>query len=230
MRKSCRGSIIIPVLNEAAAIALQLQNLRQTLRDRWELIVVDGGSQDDTAFLASPHCDDLLRCPPGRSKQMNAGAASASGDILVFLHADTRLPEDFEQQMQHFIESGRQWGRFDVCLDSDHPMLCVVGHMVNLRSRLTGIATGDQTFFMRRSFFEKMQGFADIPLMEDVEFSHRACRVEKPFCSRARVLTSARKWQRHGIFRTIALMWWIRLAYVVGVSPATLHRWYYPQR
>jgi len=218
------------VLNEAATIALQLQSLRRMLHDRWELIVVDGGSRDDTAALAQPYCDCLLQSPPGRSQQMNAGAASASGDILVFLHADTRLPNDFEQQMQHFSQSGRQWGRFDVSLDSDHPLLGMVAHMINLRSRLTGIATGDQTLFVRRPFFEKLQGFADIPLMEDVEFSGRACRMEKPFCSRACVLTSARRWQRNGVVRTIALMWWIRLAYFVGVSPQTLYRWFYPQR
>lgn len=230
MSDSVQGSIIVPVLNEADQIVQRLQHVRTLMNRQWKLIVVDGGSHDATCVLATPWCDELLQSAPGRSQQMNKGAQAALGDVLVFLHVDTLLPRDFEQQMQQFLHSGKRWGRFDVVLDSDHPVLKLVTFMMNLRSRLTGIATGDQAFFVHRTFFEKLQGFADIPLMEDVEFSRRACRVERPFCSRARVITSARKWQRNGIFRTIVLMWWIRLAYFVGVSPITLHRWYYPQQ
>lgn len=225
-----QGSIIIPVLNEAATITEQLRRLREQLGARWELIVVDGGSSDATVMQATPYCDRLVQSPAGRSRQMNTGAAVAAGPILVFLHADTRLPADFEQQMQAFLTEEKGWGRFDVLLDDEHPLLRIIGGMMNLRSRLTGIATGDQTFFVRRDFFNELQGFREIPLMEDVEFSGRACRLQRPFCSRSRVITSARKWQRNGIFRTMALMWWIRLAYFVGVSPATLHRWYYPSK
>lgn len=230
MSSALQGSIIIPVLNEAAAITEQLQCLREQLGARWELIVVDGGSSDATVMRATPCCDHLVQSPAGRSRQMNAGAAVAAGQILVFLHADTRLPADFEQQMQTFLNAEKGWGRFDVLLDDEHPMLRIIGGMMNLRSRLSGIATGDQTFFVRRDFFNELQGFREIPLMEDVDFSRRACRLQRPFCSRSRVITSARKWQSNGIFRTMALMWWIRLAYFVGVSPATLHRWYYPSR
>lgn len=230
MSSALQGSIIIPVLNEASTIAEQLRRLREQLGTRWELIVVDGGSSDATAARASPHCDHLVQSLAGRSRQMNAGAAVAAGQILVFLHADTRLPADFERQMQAFLTAEKGWGRFDVQLDDEHPMLRIIGGMMNLRSRLTGIATGDQTFFVRREFFSELQGFREIPLMEDVDFSRRACRRQRPFCSRSRVITSARKWQRNGIFRTMALMWWIRLAYFVGISPATLHRWYYPPK
>lgn len=222
-----QGSIIIPVLNEAAQIAARLQDLRVQMGSGWQIIVVDGGSTDDTVQQARAGCDQLVQSARGRSTQMNAGAAVAAGELLVFLHADTRLPVDVAEQMQVFLQSGRQWGRFDVQLDGDHPLFRVIAFMMNVRSRLTGIATGDQVFFMRREFFQQLGGFAPIPLMEDVEFSRRACRISRPWCSRAQVTTSARKWQQNGILRTVVLMWWIRLAYFVGVPPSVLHRWYY---
>lgn len=227
MNTGVQGSIIIPVLNEAAQIAMRLQDLRVQLGSGWQIIVVDGGSTDDTVQQARAGCDQLVQSARGRSTQMNAGAAVAAGELLMFLHADTRLPVDFDVQMQMFLQSGRQWGRFDVQLDGDHPLFRVIAFMMNLRSRLTGIATGDQVFFMRREFFQQLDGFAPIPLMEDVEFSRRACRISRPWCSRAQVTTSARKWQQNGILRTVVLMWWIRLAYFVGVPPSVLHRWYY---
>lgn len=224
------GSIIIPVLNEAGSIANQLHSLRHLLGPRWELIVVDGGSDDSTCEQAAPWCDQLIHSAPGRSVQMNAGAAVAHAELLVFLHADTQLPESFETQMQLFHESGNGWGRFDVALDGEHLLFPLIARLMNLRSRLTGIATGDQTFFMQRQFFARVGGFAPVPLMEDVDFSRRACRLQRPFCSHAQVTTSTRKWQKNGVLRTIVLMWWIRLAYFLGVSPETLHRWYYPNR
>lgn len=230
MDAGVQGSIVIPVLNEAVQIAARLQDLRKQLGTDWQIIVVDGGSTDDTVEQARVGCDQLVQSARGRSTQMNAGAAVAAGELLMFLHADTRLPVDVAEQMQAFLQSGRQWGRFDVRLDGDHPLFCVIAFMMNLRSRFTGIATGDQVFFMRREFFRQLNGFAPIPLMEDVEFSRRARRVSWPWCSRARVTTSARKWQQNGILRTIVLMWWIRLAYFIGVSPSVLHRWYYSSR
>ncbi len=221
------GSIIIPVLNEGARIADQLGRLRAQLGPGWELIVVDGGSTDETCARAKPYCDRLLAAAAGRSLQMNAGAQAAKSELLVFLHADTDLPADFSQQMARFLASEYQWGRFDVRLDGRHFLFPWIARLMNLRSRLTGIATGDQTFFIRRSLFCQLGGFALIPLMEDIDFSVRAKACCPPYCSRSRVLTSARKWQRQGVLRTILLMWWIRLAYFLGVSPHTLHRWYY---
>ena len=228
MNRVFLGSIIIPVLNEAHTIAASLQRLRNQLGPHWQLIVVDGGSEDTTCKQAQPLCDLLLTSAPGRSAQMNLGAASAAGDLLVFLHADTALPEAFAMHMDEFIQSGRAWGRFDVTLDGTRFMFRIIGGLMNLRSRLTGIATGDQALFMTRDFYVRLEGFSDIPLMEDIEFCRRARLQQRPFCSHGRVMTSTRKWQHNGILPTILLMWWIRLAYFFGVSPVVLHRWYYP--
>jgi rSAM/selenodomain-associated transferase 2 len=222
-----RLSIVIPVLNEAGLIAEALVRL-QPLRARGaELIVVDGGSTDGTADQAAPLVSRLVRAPKGRATQMNAGARAATGDILLFLHADTRLPEDADRVIAEAFAAGAVWGRFDVRLSGGHPLLRVVEALMNRRSRLTGIATGDQALFVRRDVFERAGGFPEIALMEDIALSRRLKRAARPACPRARVVASSRRWEENGIVRTILLMWWLRLRYFFGADPADLVRVYY---
>jgi rSAM/selenodomain-associated transferase 2 len=215
-------SVIIPVLDEAAMVVTALQRLKP-LRDRGcEVIAVDGGSRDETAALASPLADRVEHAPRGRASQMNAGAAIARGDALLFLHVDTVLPDTADALIDAALADGRHWGRFDVRIDGSHSMLSMVAWSMNLRSRLTGIATGDQAMFVRREAFRAAGGFPGIPLMEDVALSRLLRRIGRPACLRARVITSGRRWQRHGVFRTILLMWRLRMAYLLGADPADL--------
>lgn len=221
-------SIIVPVLDEAAGITGQLQAL-QPLRVRGaEVIVVDGGSTDGTQALAAPFADRVASATRGRAAQSNAGARCASGDTLLFLHADTRLPVDADRLIAAALSSTRAWGRFDVRIAGLHPMLRVVAAMMNLRSRLTGIATGDQGMFMTRAAFERCGGFPPIALMEDIALSRALLRLSRPACLRERVITSGRRWERQGVWRTIALMWRMRLAYFLGADPARLATRYRP--
>ena len=180
------------------------------------MIVADGGSDDATARLAAPLCDRVVVAPRGRASQMNAGAREARGDILLFLHADTRLPESF-------VLENHVWGRFDVRIEGRHWLLPVVAWSMNLRSRLTGIATGDQAIFVRRDAFP---GFPELPLMEDVAFSKLMKRRSPPACLREKVTTSGRRWESRGVVRTIVLMWWLRLLFFLGISPDKLARRY----
>jgi rSAM/selenodomain-associated transferase 2 len=219
-------SIVMPVLNEAADIAAALSALAPYRKRGVEVIVVDGGSNDATAELAGPLADRVLAAPRGRGLQMNAGAAAASGDVLMFLHADTRLPEDADRLvLDGLTRSGRAWGRFDVHFDGGG-LLALVAAMMNWRSRATAIATGDQAMFLTRAAFERAGGFPPIALMEDVVLSARLKRVSRPLCLSARVTTSARRWQRHGVLRTILLMWKLRLAFYFGADPIRLARAY----
>jgi rSAM/selenodomain-associated transferase 2 len=219
-------SIIIPCLNEAAVITDALRALRPLRAAGHEVIVVDAG-EDDTAALAAPLADLVIRAPRGRAVQMNHGAAVAHGDVLLFLHADTLLPESAASLMSEGLKrSGRQWGRFDVRLSGRHPLLRVVERAMGLRSRLTGIATGDQAIFVGRELFERAGGYPEIALMEDVALSKRLRRESRPLALRACVLTSSRRWERNGVLRTILLMWWLRLRYFLGTDPADLARAY----
>ena len=220
-------SIIIPVLNEAGRIAVALIAL-QPLRERGaEILVVDGGSTDGTAQIAARGADHIVHAPRGRASQQNAGAQQALGDLFLFLHSDTQLPLDADSLIAGAVsENNVQWGRFDVRFDTHQAMLRIVAAMMNTRSRLTGIATGDQALFVRRSAFEAVGGFPDIALMEDVALSKLLRQQSAPACLRASVTTSARRWQKNGVWRTVLLMWWLRLAYFFGVSPARLARWY----
>jgi rSAM/selenodomain-associated transferase 2 len=220
---SDRISIIIPTLNEAAGIRATLEPL-QPLRARGhEVIVVDGGSADGTAELARALADCVLASERGRGAQQNAGAEAATGGVLLFLHADTRLPEGADARVLDGLRaSGRGWGRFDVRLSGAHPMLRVVERSMGWRSRITGIATGDQAMFVRRDWFARAGGFPDIPLMEDVALSRVLSRLGPPLCLRDRVVTSSRRWEQRGVFRTIALMWRLRLEYALGADPARL--------
>ena len=212
----------MPVLNEAAVLAPALQALETWRAAGAELIVVDGGSQDASLALAAGACDRLVQAPRGRACQMNAGAALARGPWIVFLHADTRLPEQAIDRLQALRHTPALWGRFDVRIDSSDRLLRVVSALMNLRSRISGIATGDQALFVRRSVFEQLGGFADIALMEDIELSRRLKALQRPVCLRPVVLTSARRWHRHGIWRTIWLMWRLRAAYFLGADPDDL--------
>jgi rSAM/selenodomain-associated transferase 2 len=215
-------SIVIPARNEAASIRDTLQPL-QSLRARGhEVILVDGGSDDDTLDVAAALVDRCLAAPAGRAGQMNAGAVSASGDILWFLHADTRVAPASDQVILAACGAADCWGRFDVRLSGRQPLLRLVERLMNLRSRLTGIATGDQGMFVTRALFERVGGFPDLPLMEDIELSKRLRAVCRPLCLRQQVVTSSRRWEERGIVRTIGLMWVLRLAYFLGVPAQRL--------
>jgi rSAM/selenodomain-associated transferase 2 len=218
-----RLSIIMPVLDEGEGIAGALDALAELRGLGVEVIVVDGGSRDATVQRARLRADQVLTAPRGRASQMNAGAAKASGDVLLFLHADTRLPREAERLvLDGLARSGRAWGRFDVTIDGRHPMLRLVAGMMNLRSRISGIATGDQAIFVKRDAFQAIGGFPEIPLMEDIALSKRLKRLGRPLCLRERAITSGRRWETHGVFRTVLLMWRLRLAYFFGADPAAL--------
>lgn len=222
-----RLSIIIPVLNEAPLITGTLAGL-QTLRNRGhEIICVDGGSEDDTGELARPYVDRLLVTAPGRARQMNAGAAACGGDVLLFLHADTLLPANADRELLAGLrDSGRHWGRFDVRLSGGQAAFRIIERAMNLRSRWTGIATGDQAIFIERSLWERIGGYPDIPLMEDVALSKALKAHGPPLCLRRRVVAASRRWERHGVVRTVLTMWCLRAAFALGVDPDRLRRAY----
>jgi len=217
-----RLSIILPVLNEAAGIVGALQALLPLRGVNVEVIVVDGGSADGSAELAVFGADLVLRAPRGRASQMNAGAAVARAGVLLFLHTDTRLPEDADRFIAQAIDAERHWGRFDVHIDGKSAWLPMVAALMNRRSRLTGIATGDQAMFVSRAAFAAAGGFPDIPLMEDIELSRRLLRTGRPACLAVRVTTSGRRWEAHGVWRTILRMWWLRLRFFLGADPRRL--------
>jgi rSAM/selenodomain-associated transferase 2 len=220
-------SVIVPTWNEASTIGRALRALQVLRHAGHDLIVVDGGSRDDTVLLARPWADRVVRSEPGRARQMNAGARRAAGDVLLFVHADTLLPEDADQLIARALQtSGRAWGRFDVRLSGAHPVLRLVERLMNWRSRLTGIATGDQAMFVRRDLFEAAGGFPEIPLMEDIAISRRLKKHGRPVCLKQRVLTSSRRWEEQGVVRTIWLMWRLRTAFFLGADPRELARRY----
>ena len=219
-------AVIMPVLNEAAEIEAALAALAVYRRRGVEVIVADGGSSDGTADLARPLADRVVSTASGRAMQMNAGAAQARGDVLLFLHADTLLPEDADRLILDGLAGSRRvWGRFDVRIDGG-ALLGLIAIMINTRSRLTAIATGDQAIFVTRAAFEAAGGFPAIALMEDVALSARLKRLSRPLALRARVITSPRRWRKHGTLRTMLLMWRLRLEYFLGADPAKLARAY----
>jgi rSAM/selenodomain-associated transferase 2 len=219
-------SIVIPALDEAAGIEATLRVL-QPLRARGvELVLADGGSSDATVPVARPWVDTVVDGPRGRAQQMNAGAARAGADALMFLHADTRLPPLGDVLSLQSLAEGACWGRFDVRIEGRPRMLRVVAALMNLRSRLSGVATGDQAIFVTRAAFERVGGFPVQPLMEDIEISRRLKRLGRPACLRARVCTSGRRWEQRGVWRTIVLMWWLRWSYWRGVPAARLAETY----
>ena len=221
-----RLSVVMPALNEACGINATLQRLAPWRARGVEVIVVDGDSQDGTARAAAAGASRVLVGPRGRARQMNAGAAVAQGQTLLFLHADTQLPAGADTLIEQALLGARVWGRFDVRIEGSSPMLRVVAALMNLRSRCSGIATGDQAIFVRADVFRQLGGYADQPLMEDIELSRRLLAVSRPACLRQRAVTSGRRWQTHGVWPTIFLMWRLRWRYWRGESPETLARAY----
>ena len=219
-------SVVMPVLDEAAGISATLRALAPLRARGHEVIVVDGGSADATVALASAGADRVIQGPRGRARQMNAGAAVAQGEVLLFLHADTLLPDAADGAVQQAIHEGARWGRFDVRISGGKAMFPVISALMNLRSRWSGITTGDQALFVQRTLFMQLGGYADQPLMEDIELSRRLRVLSPPACLRLRVLTSGRRWQQRGVWRTVWLMWRLRWRYWRGASPEALARAY----
>lgn len=217
-------SLIIPTLHEEKTIISCLLPL-QPLRDKCEIIIVDAAEQP---MVNGPHAhlaDQIISSAKGRARQMNTGAHHASGDILLFLHADTYLPEHALQLIEQHL-GNKHWGRFDIQLSGDHFMLKVIAWMMNRRSRLTGIATGDQAIFVTQAAFEKAGRYPDIALMEDIALSKALKKISPPLCLNAKVTSSGRRWQRYGIYKTILLMWSLRLRYLFGAAPELLAELY----
>ena len=221
-----RLSIVMPALNEAEGIETTLQALQPLRAQGVEVVLADGGSSDGTAARAAPWVDCVVAAPRGRALQMNAGAECTHSDLLLFLHADTRLPEAADVQVLQAVAGGACWGRFDVHIEGHPWMLRVVATMMNQRSRLSGIATGDQAIFVTRAAFLQVGGFPAQPLMEDIELSRRLKRLGRPACLRAKVHTSGRRWEQRGVWRTILLMWRLRWRYWRGESATRLAQAY----
>ena len=219
-------SIVIPVLNESERIVPALRALAALRLHGVDVTVVDGGSSDGTALRAADGADQVIAAPRGRARQMNVGAAVAAGEMLLFLHADTTLPSGALQAIDAARASGARWGRFDVHIEGRSTLFPLIATLMNARSRLSGIATGDQAIFVSRALFDQVGGFPDQALMEDIELSRRLLKHAKPACLRERVITSGRRWERHGVWRTIALMWSLRLRYWLGTSADELAKAY----
>jgi rSAM/selenodomain-associated transferase 2 len=214
------------MLNEAATIASTLDALRRGAPDA-EIIVVDGGSSDASVAIARPLSDTLIDAPRGRALQMNAGARASHGDALVFVHADTIVPSTFAADIASALsDPAVVGGRFDVKLDDSSLPYRIIGAMISIRSRISRTGTGDQAIFVRRDVFDRLGGFPELDLCEDLEFSRRLKRAGRIACLRTRVTTSARRWNRDGVVRTVIRMWLIRAMYLLGVPPARLKRMY----
>lgn len=221
-------SIIVPALNEERRVVTCLSAMQPLRQAGHEIILVDGGSIDRTAELSRCLVDRVVVEPPGRARQMNVGAGLARGDVLLFVHADTMLPPGADRLiLDGLAAQERGWGRFNVRLSGGHRSFRMVEYMMNWRSSVTSIATGDQGIFVCRKWFEDVGGYPDIPLMEDIALSGALKRLGPPLCIARPVETSSRRWERHGPLRTILLMWGLRLAYFLGVSPSRLNRIYF---
>ena len=224
-------SVIIPCLNEADGIADTLTAISAMRARGVEIVVVDGGSQDATVALAQPLADQVITAPRGRAAQMNTGAAQARGDVLLFLHADCRLPAAADGLITDGLNRAQKtWGRFDVQLTGHSPLLRVVGALMNFRSRLTGVSTGDQGLFVTRTLFEAAGKFPQIPLMEDVALTKQLKGYGAPLNLRHRMQVSGRRWEKHGVWRTVLLMWRLRLQYWLGADPRELAQHYAPHK
>jgi rSAM/selenodomain-associated transferase 2 len=220
-----RISVIVPVFNEEKSIAATLMEL-QCLNPE-EMILVDGGSSDGTPEICQRFGVELYRSRPGRARQMNFGAQRASGDVLLFLHADSRLPPSAFDDIRAGLQDQKiLGGRFDLQLDNPRPLFKLIGFMISLRSRLSKVGTGDQAIFVRREIFVELGGYPDIPLMEDVALSRALKRRGAVACLRSRVVSSARRWEMDGIWRTILKMWTLKTLYLLGISPVRLKRYY----
>ena len=221
-------SIIIPCLNEEKVIAKVLTSLQYLRLSQHEIILVDAGSGDKTIEIARDWVDHIVISEKGRALQQNLGAKKATGNYLLFLHADTFLPVGFIHQIEQLeLSSQYDWGRFDIQLSGYHPGLRLIEYMINLRSRLTSIATGDQAIFVRKKVFQQIGGFANLSLMEDIDLSTRLKKISKPYCSTLKVKTSSRRWEKNGLLKTVLLMWWYRLQFFFGVDSKVLEKKYY---
>ncbi|VAW52802.1 hypothetical protein MNBD_GAMMA07-1943 [hydrothermal vent metagenome] len=222
-------SIIIPCLNESTHIVSSLKKLQKIRSKGHEIILCDGGSKDNTLALANNLADHILNTQPGRAKQMNMGAQIASGDVLCFLHADTIIPANFEAIITHELhQSDKIWGRFNIKLSNSFWPYRVISWFINTRSCMSGVATGDQGIFIYKENFLKLKGYADIPLMEDIEISKRLRKTSRPICiNKSFLITSSRRWEQFGIFKTVILMWHLRLRYFLGASPTELAKFYH---
>lgn len=230
--ESLQGAVIIPTLNESFHIRTTLRHVLSVTQGRWKVIVVDGGSEDGTLAYIREFDVECISSLRGRASQMHAGAMQArpylnDDDVMIFLHADTRLPEKFCARMAQFKQSPHLWGRFNVALSGEDKAFRRIERMINWRSRNTGIATGDQAMFFKNAFYWQLDGFPRIPLMEDVAMSKAAKAQMTPLCIPDPVITSSRKWEEKGIIKTVLLMWICRGAYALGVDPHRIHRWYY---
>ena len=223
-------SIIIPTLNETSVIVAALQSLQALRNGGVEIIVADGGSSDDTASQAAMLADGVVKSKQGRAIQMNAGARKATGYRLLFLHADTRLPNNLDELIAQWEKNQVAWGFFPVRLSGSNPIFRIIAFFINLRSRLTQVATGDQCLFVEKSLFVKLGGFPEIPLMEDVAMTKLLRRCCPPTIEKRFVTTSSRRWHQNGIVRTVLQMWYLRWLYFIGVEPERLARRYYPDR
>ena len=220
-------SVIIPALNEADCLTDALERLQAARGRGHEVILADGGSVDATRELAQGQVDQILECDPGRGRQMNRGAEIATGGVYVFLHADTLLSPDFDRTLDNLFVSENDWGRFDIRLSGEQPVFRCIETMMNIRSRLTGIATGDQAIFAGRQIFQEIKGYAELPLMEDLELTARLKKNSPPVCVAEKVISSSRRWEKNGALKTILLMWKLRLRYALGHDPRALARAYH---
>lgn len=214
-------SIIIPVLNEEVVIAALLQQLQTCRSQGNEVIVVDGGSSDNTVLIAAPLADKIIHSAAGRASQMNAAATHASGDILWFVHADTKVPNNAVSLIRQALKNNI-WGRFNVKLSGPHILFRVIETMMNVRSCVSGIATGDQGIFVRKQSFQQVNGYPSIALMEDIELSKKLKKLSRPVCIKAALITSSRRWEKRGILSTVLLMWRLRFLYWLGVRAEKL--------
>jgi rSAM/selenodomain-associated transferase 2 len=219
-------SIILPVLNEETVLESCLNPLQPLRRRGHEVIVVDGGSVDRTPEISSRLADKLLVSEPGRATQMNLGAHNASGDIFLFLHADTIVSSEIDSILMKNVDEHMNWGRFDIRLSGEAVIFRIIERLINFRSWASGIATGDQGIFICADLYELVDGYPEIPLMEDIAICHQLIKHAKPICIRQTILTSSRRWEEKGIFRTILLMWILRLQYYLGADPETLAKSY----
>lgn len=213
----------MPVLNEAEYIVERLEHLKNSQSGDYEVIVVDGGSSDNSVELARQHAGSVIASPRGRALQMNAGAEYSNADVLLFLHADTVLPTNAINLLSNLE---KPWGWFNVRLSGQHLMFRIIERMMNVRSQLTSVATGDQALFVSRHLFNKVGGFPKIALMEDIALSKILRSYAAPLCLQQQVITSSRRWQQRGIIKTVTLMWWLRLLYFCGVPPSRLEKMY----
>jgi len=220
-------SIIIPVLNEGDDLLPTLKSLSYLKKCDHEIIIVDGGSQDNTLAIAKPYADIILTSEKGRARQMNYGASKANGDILWFLHADSLIPDNADQLIVNALQQTHSvWGRFNIRLSGSKWVFRIIEQFINKRSRLTGIATGDQGIFVLRREFEKLNGYAELPLMEDINLTKRLKKISLPICLQQTIITSSRRWESNGVIKTVMLMWYLRFAYFIGTPADKLIRLY----